>query len=188
MLASRDPDAEHLLSAAIRGFVGRHPDADIQVDYFEEDPVPSLKSLAAQGTPPDVIWATNDRLEALVGAGALMNLQDLARNNRDFDPSTFDPGCDCQRPPAPFRLENITSQALAASRVAGRTGLYMIPGVRLDRTNQATPSFGGFALAASTSRPETAWAFVRYLATEDAQRAVLKTYPGATVLRSLSGE
>ena len=185
-LVTSDPVAERLLSVAIRGFVGRHPDAEIKVDTVEGDPVPRLKALAAQGALPDVIWATDAELEALVGAGLLMDVQDLARLDRNVDPNAFDPGCDCQRPPAPFRLENITSQALAASRVSGRPGLYMIPALQIDRPAPEKPSFGGFAIAASTSRLEMAWAFVRYLATEDAQRAVLKTYPEATVLRSLS--
>jgi ABC-type glycerol-3-phosphate transport system substrate-binding protein len=46
----------------------------------------------------------------------------------------------------------------------------------------------GFAVSANTKNPQLAWEFVKYMASKDAQLALLKTYSGMPLLKSLADD
>lgn len=184
VFTARDPLAGQALEIAANGFAGLHPEARTTILYAEADPVAQLKALAAGSTAPDVIWMAGAQVQSLASAGLLMDMQDLARLDRNVDPRNPE-GCSCVRPPPPFRLTNITSEALSASRSITGSGLYMIPAL-ITGTLSGPPLVAGFGIAASTRQIEVAWAFVRYMATADGQAAIVARKLGRPVLRSLA--
>jgi ABC-type glycerol-3-phosphate transport system substrate-binding protein len=180
VLLPDDAAAKRVFELAEGDFASRHPGAEISAQTAAPDLVADLRRRADAGELPDLAWVDSSQLDALVRAGLLRDLQDVARLDRNLDPSAPAFGCDCQRPPAPFRLDNIASQALAGARVGG-LGLYLIPALI---GPGEPPQVAGFAILSATARFESAWPFARFLATDDGQRPVVAEKLGATVLRA----
>jgi ABC-type glycerol-3-phosphate transport system substrate-binding protein len=180
VLLPDDAAARRVFELAARDFAGRHPGAEISAQTAAPDLVADLRRRAGAGELPDLAWVASSQLDALVRAGLLRDLQDVARLDRNLDPSAPAFGCDCQRPPAPFRLDNIASPALAGARVGG-LGLYLVPALL---GSGEPPQVAGFAILSATERFEAAWPFARFLATDDGQRPVVAEKLGATVLRA----
>jgi ABC-type glycerol-3-phosphate transport system substrate-binding protein len=179
VLLPDDPAARRMFDLTARDYIGRRPGAEVRAVTAGPDLAADLRRQAAADQSPDLVWVTAGQLEALVRAGLLADLQEVARLDRDLDPNAPAIGCDCQRPPPPFRLDNIAGPALSGARVGGR-GLYFVPAlIGLGDP----PEAAGFAILSATPRFETAWAFARFAATEDGQRLVIEEKLGATVLR-----
>ena len=185
VLVPRDDAAEQILHIAVQAFTGRNPGAHVEAETADSDLAGQIARMSSQGRLPDLVWLTGATIEALAPSGLLLDLQDIATLDKNVDPNAPVIGCDCQRPPPPFRLQNITGEGLAASRPEDTTQLLMIPAM-IGTGPKGQPVVFGFGITKDTPNLSAAWQFVRYLATEEGQRLIVDHEIGRTVLRALS--
>ncbi len=184
ILVPRSSSAGQALEIGVRDFTARNPGARVRVEVVDGDIAEQLARRATEGRLPDMVWMSRATLERSAPTGLLLDLQTLATLDKNVDPNAPVIGCACEGPPPPFRLQNITADALAASRAPGGFELLMIP-VLTDAA--AAPAVQGLGIISGTPNLAAAWQFVRYLATEDGQRRIVDDGIGATVLRTLDG-
>jgi len=93
----------------VEAFKEAHPDVEVKMEYITGDVASALTAQAASGTLPDVVFTADLFVVPFVQNGIVLDMQQFAETDEDID------------------IDDVYSIMLDLGRVAGDSGLYMIP-------------------------------------------------------------
>lgn len=104
-----DPNINKVTEMLVDAFHEKHPDVEVQIEYLTGEYSDALAAQAVAGTLPDVVFTADLFIVPWVQNNILLDMQSFAEADQDID------------------INDVYPIMLDLGRVAGSSGLYMIP-------------------------------------------------------------